>query len=815
MEKIIRATLLFTAFITCICSGVYSQTSCGVDTVNYTYYKTTQFRPVSLNSVNSGNAFAQWYPAPQPITVAGFDFYAWQSAGTNAVVTLTCNIYRASASDSLPTGAPLRSITINVDSTFGNGQLSALKKTVTFSTPITITVPYVLTVENTGTTNVSVLANDYAATTPNGRKEWLSSVRIGANYLRSYNINVGGIAFDADFILQPHVSYSLKADFTISECNRGGNAIDFVNTSSNVIASPFYNRYAYFNIPQFCYMWNYGDTSGIYYTINGNHTYNNRIAYDVTLKDTLYGWTKGCSHSTTKKLNAVPDAPKVYNDGPVCSGNPLRMWIDTVPGQTYFWAGPNGYLATKPDTVFSNADTIINGMYMVSAGIGGCVSSASNTIVKVYKTPETPVADAISSKCVGDSVDFNATSSSQRITYVWTGENGFSTNSKSFRFTNLDTTYRGNYTVYVEDAFCKSGYDTALLYIYPPPTPPKVSSAAGNVLCEGDSLYLIGNSVAGAVFAWQGPDGFTSSTTNPILPSITTAKAGVYKAFVIIGSCTSTDDSVSIVINTKPAAAAVANKTDFCDGDSATLTANTGVGLTYQWYKDSVEINTAQAAELVVKNTGVYRVLVTNTDNCKETSIPVSILNKPFPAITTQPTAVGVHSGKNAVFSVVSPNAGVTYQWEGDAGTTTFAALSNTVPYSGVQTNTLTITNTTSTLTGYQYRCMVELNGCSTTSSAVPLTIFVGVEEFANGGKVSVYPNPTNGILTVDLELLQATEISFTIMDIAGREYMQLRPVMAGNSHVLPVDVSQLAKGMYLLKVKAGKDEKLLRFAVN
>lgn len=815
MEKIIRASLLLTFLFTCISSRLYSQTSCGVDTVNYTYYKTTQFRPVSLNSVNSGNAFAQWYPAPQPITVAGFDFYAWQSTGTNAVVTLTCNIYRASASDSLPTGAPLRTITINVDSTFGNGQLAALKKTVTFATPITITVPYVLTVENTGSTNVSVLANDYAATTPNGRKEWLSSVRIGANYLRSYNINVGGIAFDADFILQPHVSYNLKADFTISECNRGSNPIDFINTSSGALASPFYNRYAYFNIPQFCSMWNYGDTTGLFYSVNGNHSYFNRIAYDVTLKDTIYGWTKGCSHSTTKKLYAVPDAPKVYNDGPVCSGNPLRMWIDTVPGQTYFWAGPNGYLATKPDTIFSNADTLINGMYMVSAGIGGCVSSASNTIVKVYKTPETPVADAVSSKCVGDSVDFNATSSSPGISYVWTGENGFSRNSKSFKLTNLDTTYRGNYTVYVEDAFCKSGYDTAHLYIYPPPTPPSVSSAAGNVLCEGDSLHLIGNSVAGAVFAWQGPDGFTSSTTNPILSGITTAKAGVYKAFVIIGSCTSTDDSVSIVVNTKPAATAIANKTDFCNGDSATLTANTGTGLTYLWYKDSVALTSAQANQLVVKNTGNYRVLVTNTDNCKETSTPVSILMKPLPTVTTQPLAVGVHSGKDAVFSVVSPETGVSYQWEGDAGTTTFAPLSNTAPYSGVQTNTLTITNTTPTLTGYQYRCLVELNGCSTMSSAAPLTIFVGVEEFANGGKVSVYPNPTNGMLTIDLNLLQATEISLTIMDIAGREFMQLNPVMAGNSQALPVDVSQLSKGMYLLKVKVGKDEKLLRFAVN
>ena len=56
--------------------------SCGVDTLYYTYNKTTAFNAISLNASTSGNAFAQWYPAPNAITVAGFDFFAWQSSTT-------------------------------------------------------------------------------------------------------------------------------------------------------------------------------------------------------------------------------------------------------------------------------------------------------------------------------------------------------------------------------------------------------------------------------------------------------------------------------------------------------------------------------------------------------------------------------------------------------------------------------------------------------------------------------------------------------------------------------------------------------------
>ena len=95
MKKTILLKYKLALMFSFIVSIAIAQTQCGVDTVNYTYFKTTQFRGVSLNASSSGNSFAQWFPAPQAITIEGFDFYAWQSEGTNAIVSLTCNIYRA------------------------------------------------------------------------------------------------------------------------------------------------------------------------------------------------------------------------------------------------------------------------------------------------------------------------------------------------------------------------------------------------------------------------------------------------------------------------------------------------------------------------------------------------------------------------------------------------------------------------------------------------------------------------------------------------------------------------------------------------
>ena len=69
-------------------TGFAKTSICGVDTVNYTFNKTTSFQSITLNASTSGNIFAQWYPAAGAITVSGFDFYAWQAAGSSAVVTL-------------------------------------------------------------------------------------------------------------------------------------------------------------------------------------------------------------------------------------------------------------------------------------------------------------------------------------------------------------------------------------------------------------------------------------------------------------------------------------------------------------------------------------------------------------------------------------------------------------------------------------------------------------------------------------------------------------------------------------------------------
>ncbi len=523
--------------------------SCGVDTLYYPYYKSTAFYAVSLNASTSGDAFAQWYPAPQPITIKGFDFFAYQSDGTNAGVTITCNLYIAQG-DSLPMANPVRTATITIDSTFGGGLLSSLRKHISFANDITLSVPYVITLETQSSVNVSVICNNYVA--GDGRAEWLSHVRLQNNWRHGYQINIGSYPLNADFILMPNVAYNVTADFTVFGCNEGSTPFTFPSNSSAVLQNRFYNRYTYYGLPQYGFQWDYGDTSGMPYAINGAHVYKNRMPYMVTLRDTMYGWTTGCVDYITKEVPYRPLPPGLMNDGPKCSGDSIQFMSDSVANVSYKWTGPDSFSSTIQNPILRNIDTSMIGNYSLKISYKNCVSDNAVMKVSVNQTPTIQSLSNDGPKCVGDSVVFSASSLSPNITYRWKGPNGFQDSSNGFTFYSLDTMDVGTYYMYVEDAHCVSEQDSTILYTYPPPITPVLSSLVGDSICSGDSVYLKGKSVVGAVFDWQGPLGFTSPDAYPSFTATDTNQSGWYATRVVIGSCASDWDSVHLSIIRTP-----------------------------------------------------------------------------------------------------------------------------------------------------------------------------------------------------------------------------------------------------------------------
>tara|TARA_B100000963_G_scaffold260527_1_gene228779 strand:- start:280 stop:1563 length:1284 start_codon:yes stop_codon:yes gene_type:complete len=153
------------------------------------------------------------------------------------------------------------------------------------------------------------------------------------------------------------------------------------------------------------------------------------------------------------------------------------------------------------------------------------------------------------------------------------------------------------------------------------------------------------------------------------------------------------------------------------------------------------------------------------------TDVPAYNCCTPNP-FTSQPTNQTVSVGNNAIFSLTDTLSGATYQWQMDAGTG-YSDLSNAGQFSGSDTKTLTITSATMSNNNTQYRCIVtESASCMDTTDVVTLNVSesgTSINEL-NNSLVKLFPNPSNGIITIILSQHSNGQIILT--DILGKEVL-------------------------------------------
>ena len=89
--------------------------------------------------------------------------------------------------------------------------------------------------------------------------------------------------------------------------------------------------------------------------------------------------------------------------------------------------------------------------------------------------------------------------------------------------------------------------------------------------------------------------------------------------------------------------------------------------------------------------------------------------------ITLQPQAMVTCENQSATFTITS-NTVTSYQWQVFNGTT-WANVVNNAIYSGATTNTLSISNVSPSMSGYQYKVILNKNGNKCGSESIPATL--------------------------------------------------------------------------------------------
>ncbi len=406
-------------------------------------------------------------------------------------------------------------------------------------------------------------------------------------------------------------------------------------------------------------------------------------------------------------VNPIPASPTASNNGPICAGTTLNLNATVVAGATYTWSGPNGFTSLSQDTSITNATTAATGTYSVYATVSGCTSSAGTTPATVKPVPTTPTATNNGPICAGATLTLT-TGLVAGATYAWNGP-GFTSTSQIASITNATTAASGTYSITVTVGGCGSSGNTTIATVNPIPVSPTASS--NTPLCIGSTLNLNATTVAGATYAWIGPNSFSSTSQTPTLSGVVVADGGTYSVTATVSGCTSPEGTTLVVINPPPAAPTVTSNSPVCSGNTLSLHASNITGASYSWTGPNTFTSTNQNPNITSVTTaaaGTYSVNAT-VPGCATSpngTITVVVNQTPASPAATSPSPICSGSSLNLTASTVP---GTTYTW---TGPNSFKSISQDT----------SILNSTTAASG-TYTVVASANGCNSSNGTVSVVV--------------------------------------------------------------------------------------------
>jgi len=160
--------------------------------------------------------------------------------------------------------------------------------------------------------------------------------------------------------------------------------------------------------------------------------------------------------------------------------------------------------------------------------------------------------------------------------------------------------------------------------------------------------------------------------------------------------------------------------------------------------------------------------------------------------------AVTANSNKNSVCKgesvTLTAGGASTYSWSnGSAAAVTNVTLPVDVTY------IYTVTGT-------------DINGCIETATVMVVSNKCsGINELDNSGSLfHVYPNPTSGVLTIELNNNSSSNTA-EVTDLCGRTVMSV----SGKESTFKIDMHHLAEGVYYVKVISEHKTQVIKVVKN
>ncbi len=336
--------------------------------------------------------------------------------------------------------------------------------------------------------------------------------------------------------------------------------------------------------------------------------------------------TYGINTASASVNVSVNDLPTVSIDvaDDICEGSDLLLFETGGEAESWAWSGPNGFLSEQQNPVIENIAPINAGTYEVTViNEEGC-SNSTSVEVSIIASPSIELS--AENACFGQDIQLNM-ESDNGIQFNWTGPNGFASDEQNPVLMDISDLDNGTYEVTVTDADNCSNTSTIDINVQNLP----VIQATGNTdFCEGEALTLVEAGMDGILWSWEGPNSFSSTNQNPVIPITTLEDAGTYTVAVTGGNGCVAEMTVDVNIFDLPLLE-ISGNTMLPAGADLALSETGGEATSWVW--EGPAAFSATTADILVTNVdstnaGIYTVQVVNADGCtSETNIEVQVTN--------------------------------------------------------------------------------------------------------------------------------------------------------------------------------------------
>ena len=270
----------------------------------------------------------------------------------------------------------------------------------------------------------------------------------------------------------------------------------------------------------------------------------------------------------------------------------------TLNSSSFEWS--NG--ATTPTINVSPTSTTTYTCTVTTNGV-----SCTDTVTVVVSQPVASITpNGIVEICEGESIALTANGGTSYLWNTGAPTQSITVNTEAF------------YTVTVTDENGCTDTESQLVKVNLLPNI-GVNNAS---ICPGQSTTL--TATGGLSYEWSPATGLSSTTGTTV-----TASPSTSTVYTVTGTgangCTNTA-TAAVAVNALPAATITpATATTFCQGGGVVLNANTGAGLSYQWFNNTVAISGETSSTYIANTSGSYTVIVTSTTTCSSTSNSIDV----------------------------------------------------------------------------------------------------------------------------------------------------------------------------------------------